>query len=56
MDIVKFIAIMLVLIFIALSWRFLLILGAIALAIFLWGLIFAFIKGVVQAIKEEGSS
>lgn len=53
MNIHQFIACMLVLIFIALAWRFLLVIGVLVTSFFLWFLIVAFIKGMVQAVKEE---
>lgn len=48
----KFIAFMLVLIFIALAWRFLVIAGGIALSLFMWLLLFKFCLGVAQGIRE----
>ena len=48
----KFIAFMLVLIFIALAWRFLLPLFVILLSLLMWYLLFLFVKGIVAGIKE----
>ena len=53
MNILQFIGVILVLIFIALAWRFLLVIGLLVLSLLLWFLVFSFIKGVIQALKEE---
>ena len=43
---------LLALIFIALTWRFLLIVGGIALSLFMWLLLLKFCLGVAQGIRE----
>ena len=52
MKVSHFIAFMLVLIFIALAWRFLLPLLAIGISLFMWFLLFVFCKGVFQGFRE----
>jgi len=48
----KFIALMLVLIFIALAWRFLVAAGLLALSVLMWVLLFTFCQGIVRGIRE----
>jgi Ca2+/Na+ antiporter len=52
MNISHFIAFMLVLIFIALAWRLLLPLLGICIGLLLWYLLFVFVMGVMQGVKE----
>ena len=52
MNVLQFIASMLVLIFIALAWRFLLPLVLILVSFFMWYILFIFVKGMIEGSKE----
>ena len=56
MDTNKFIALMLVLIFIALAWRFLVAAGLLALSVLMWAALFMFCRGFIQGIREVTAS
>ena len=51
-PILYFIAFMLVLIFVALAWRFLLVVGGVLLSILLWILLITFCVGAVRGIRD----
>lgn len=51
-----FIAFMLVLIFIVLAWRIIAPILALLFCLFMWYLIFIFVKGMIQGYKEMKKS
>ena len=53
MNVNYFIAFMLILIFVALAWRFVFVVSMLFLAILMWILLFKFCQGVVYGLRES---